>query len=113
MLSGFAIFIGDRKILEDQLDRFDRGFSGLLRGGAADICFDRMCQGIHAGRSGKLWRQTDGNFRFQNGVVRDQAEIVDRVFVMGIGIGDDGGKGLSRFRFRLWWERRSAGAACA
>ena len=52
-----------------------------------------MCQGIHAGRSGKLWRQTDGNFRFQNSVVRDQAEIVDRVFVMGIGIGDDGGKG--------------------
>ena len=33
----FAIFIGDREILEDQLDRFDRGFSGLLRGGAADI----------------------------------------------------------------------------
>ena len=89
----FAVFIGDREILEDQLDRFDRGFSGLLRGGAADICFDRMCQGIHAGCSGKLWRQTDGNFRFQNGVVRDQAEIVDRVFVMGIGIGDDGGKG--------------------
>lgn len=48
--------------------------------------------GIHTGSGGELRWQSDCDFRLQNGVVRDQAEIVDRVFVMGIGIGDDSGQ---------------------
>ena len=86
------VFISSREIPEDQLNRFDSSTSGLFCGGTANVCFDRMGQGIHPGGRSKLWRQTNGNFRFQNSIMGDQTEIVDCVFVMGIGIGDDSGK---------------------
>ena len=61
--------------------------------GPADVGLHRVGERVHAGGGGDLWRQLAGHLRVQDRVLRHQVQIHQRVFVMGIGIGDDGGDG--------------------
>ena len=88
-----AIAIGPEKILCNQRYGFLCHGAGQLGGGAADISFHRVGQGIHAGGGGDLLRQAQRHMVIQHCRVRDQRKIVDGVFVVGSRIGDHSGQG--------------------
>ena len=52
-----------------------------------------MGERVHTRGRGQHRRQAARQLRVEHSVIRDEREIVDRVFVMRGGIGDDGGEG--------------------
>ena len=91
-LGVIAVVTGAVEIGKDQLDGLDGIGAGFLRGGASDVRFDRMGEGIHTGGRGHVARQRTGDLRIEHRIARDKREVVDRILVARLAVGDDSGE---------------------
>ena len=95
-----SVLVSRLQMLVDQAHGLLRHRPGFLRGGASDIGLHRMGQGVHAGGGCDLGRQAHRLMIVQHRVKRNQAEIIDGVFIMLLAIRDDGRQGRLAARSR-------------
>ena len=87
-----AVLIRQLEVIEDELDGLfgkAQALLGVIR--PADVRLDRVRERVHAGGRGRARRQTDGQLRVQNGIQRHELEVHERVLVVRLAVGDDGG----------------------
>ena len=87
-----AVRIGDLEVIEDELDGLfgkAQALLGVVR--PADVRLDRVGKRVHAGGRSRARRQADGQLRIENGIQRHELEIHERVLVVRLAVGDDGG----------------------
>ena len=101
-----TVLIDFFQIFEDQFDRFDREFVGRLRRKQVGIGFHRVGQRIHARRACNMRRETDGELGVEYRIARNQAKILNGIFVMCRAVGHHGGDGGLGTGTRGGWHRK-------
>ncbi len=91
-----AVGVNRFKVVKDELDRFYGERIRTLRRHEVCVGFHGMGERVHAGRARDMRRQAYGEFWVENGVPRNESQVVDGVFMMRRAVGDhrrDGGFG--------------------
>ena len=78
------------EIFKNQLNRHLRVLSGPPGRGVSDICLHRVGQRVHACSRRDKRRETQRDFRVEDGISGDQRKVVDRIFMACLRIGDHG-----------------------
>ena len=93
---GHIAVIGRDKVLHDHLDCVDGERVGEIAVCGGNIRFNRMGHSIHTGVRNELLRHRLGKVRVNDGDIRGNLEVGDRVLDALLIIGDDGERGHFR-----------------
>lgn len=87
-----AVLVSLFEVFEDELGSLFRLCGGLLGVGVTYVCFNCVGQSVHTGGRGDVGRKTDGELGIEDCVLRTEHGIVERILLVGFGVGNDGGE---------------------
>lgn len=80
------------EVLEDELGGDFCLLGGVLGVGVAYVGFNRVGQSVHTGGRSDVGRKTDCKLGIENCVLRTEHGIVERILLVGLGVGNNGGE---------------------
>ena len=95
-----TVVIGALQIFEHKLCGFNSVFLGVARILAAYVGFDRVGERVHTGSGSDVLGKSHRKERIHDRVMRDEHGIVDGIFLVRVGVGDDGGESRLAARAR-------------